>query len=76
MYEYVEGTSLREALSGRRMLYSWLSRMQTALDVSFRHYARFGCLHKYMKSSSVIVADPCFRAMTGQTEIVDRSSAQ
>lgn len=72
VYEYVEGASLRECLRGGKVpgytvLSSWLSRMQIALDVAqgleyLHHYTGLSYVHKYMKSSSVIVVEPGFRA--------------
>lgn len=73
VYEYVEGANLRECLRGSRVpgytvLSSWLSRVQIALDVAqgleyLHHYTGLRYVHKYMKSSSVIVVEPDFRAM-------------
>eukprot|EP01018_Ginkgo_biloba_P032016 Gb_15924 [translate_table: standard] len=72
VYEYSEGANLNECLRGSKVpgytvLSSWISRMQIAIDVAqgleyIHHDTAVKYVHKFIKSSSIIVVEPGFRA--------------
>ncbi|XP_057819368.2 lysM domain receptor-like kinase 3 [Cryptomeria japonica] len=73
VYDYVQGSSLADCLRNSRMpgftiLKTWISRMQIAVDVAqgleyMHHDASMNCVHNYLKSSSIIITEPGYRAM-------------
>jgi hypothetical protein len=72
VYEYVKGSSLVDCLRGSKapgftVLGSWISRMQVAVDVAqgleyMHHDSNINYVHNYMKSSSILVTEPSYRA--------------
>lgn len=72
VYEYVQASSLGDCLRvskapGFTVLGSWLSRMQIAVDVAqgleyMHHDTKIKYVHNYIKSSSILVTDPSYRA--------------
>lgn len=72
VYEYVQGSSLEDCLRvskapGFTVLGSWLSRMQIAVDVAqgleyMHHDTNIKYVHNYIKSSSILVTEPGYRA--------------
>ncbi|XP_057814600.2 lysM domain receptor-like kinase 3 [Cryptomeria japonica] len=73
VYDYVQGSSLADCLRNSRMpgytvLNTWISRMQIAIDVGkaleyMHHDTRLHYVHNYLKSSSIIITEPGYRAM-------------
>lgn len=72
VYEYVQGSNLGDCLRGSKVpgytvLGSWISRMQIALDVAqgleyMHHDSKMNYVHNYIKSSSILVTEPGYRA--------------
>lgn len=72
VYEYVHGSSLADCLrvskaTGFTVLGSWISRMQIAVDVAqgleyMHHDSNINYVHNYIKSSSILVTEPGYRA--------------
>lgn len=72
VYEYVQGSSLEDCLRvskapGFTVLGSWLSRIQIAVDVAqgleyMHHDTNIKYVHNYIKSSSILVTEPGYRA--------------
>lgn len=72
VYEYVQGSSLADCLRvskapGFTVLGSWISRMQIAVDVAqgleyLHHDYKINYIHNYIKSSSILVTEPGYRA--------------
>eukprot|EP01018_Ginkgo_biloba_P034445 Gb_39742 [translate_table: standard] len=73
VYEYIEGANLADCLRsskapGFTVLSTWFSRMQIAIDVAqgleyMHHDTSVNYVHNYIKSSSIMVVEPGFRAM-------------
>lgn len=72
VYEYVRGSSLRDCLRSNKapgftVLSSWISRMQIAVDLAqgleyMHRHININYVHNYIKSSSILVTDPNYRA--------------
>ncbi|GLJ22994.1 hypothetical protein SUGI_0433840 [Cryptomeria japonica] len=89
VYQYVEGSSMKECLRGSKapgytVLSSWLSRIQIAVDVAqgleyMHHDISFNYVHKYIKSSSIIIVGPDLNARIthfGTSELTGELSAK
>ncbi|XP_057819352.1 lysM domain receptor-like kinase 3 isoform X1 [Cryptomeria japonica] len=72
VYDYVHGASLEDCLRNRKMpeftvLKTWMSRMRIATDVAqaleyMHHDTSMNYVHNYMKATSIIIAEPDYRA--------------
>lgn len=72
VYEHVQGSSLEVCLRGSKVrgftvLSTWISRMQIAVDVAqgleyMHHDSKLDYIHNYIKSSSILVTEPGYRA--------------